>query len=559
MLITAALGVTATADQLAVAAGVLTGMPARRRAMVWLEAYEHHYRHTLLRRLSANGSPDRRQPPDAQIVCCIDVRSEGLRRHLETRGDYETFGFAGFFAVAMRFRDLAGGAAAALCPALVEPGLLVAEVPAAGAAGPARRRVAGLDRLARGDDAFHTAKEHTVSPFVLAEAAGWAAGPVAAVRTALPTAAVTVRDRLGHLLAPAAATELDVNHTVDLEERALYAQAALTTMGLTRFAPLVVLCAHGSSTENNPYQAALDCGACGGHSGGPNARALAAILNDAAVRERLGERGIRIPAETFFAAAEHDTSTDRVRLLDTHAVPDARRATVERLSADLDHAGARLAAERCTGLPGAPRRAGTRKARDHVARRAADWAQVYPEWGLAGNAAFVVGPRRLTAGLDLGRRTFLHSYDAGVDPDGTALETILTAPLVVAQWINCQYYFSAVAPHVFGAGTKTVHNAVGGVGVLPGHTGDLRLGLPWQSVAVGDRLIHEPMRLFAVVEAPLPRIDAVVARNPVLQRLFGNDWVALAARDHPDRPWQRWSRAGWQSWPLTSVPAENKE
>ncbi|GAA3345004.1 DUF2309 domain-containing protein [Amorphoplanes nipponensis] len=561
-LVAAALGVTAADHELDAVATVLAAVPAERRLLIWQEAYELHYRRALLRDLTTNDPATKDPadpPPDAQVVCCIDVRSEGLRRHLESLGAYETYGFAGFFAVAMRFRDLAGGAPSDLCPALVEPGLRVAEVPAAGAAGPAGRHVRGLGGLARGEDAFHAAKDATVSPFVLAESAGWAAGPLAVIKTALPGTAAALRRRLRRAIAPDAPTELDVNRVVPPAERLLYAHAALTTMGLTRFARLVVLCAHGSSTENNPYQASLDCGACGGHRGGPNARALAAVLNDPAVRDQLAGRGIRIPAETWFAAAEHDTSTDRVRVLDRHQVPASHRGVVARLHADLDRAGAALTAQRCADLPAAPRRPAARRARTHVARRAADWAQVYPEWGLAGNAAFIVGPRRLTAGLDLGRRAFLHSYDATVDPDGAALETILTAPLVVAQWINCQYYFSAVAPQVFGAGTKTVHNAVGGLGVLSGHTGDLRLGLPWQSVAVGNRLVHEPMRLLAVVEAPLARIDAVVDRNPVLQRLFGHDWVALTAREHPGQPWQRWTRESWKAGDPAPVPAAVKE
>ncbi|WP_433304167.1 putative inorganic carbon transporter subunit DabA [Actinoplanes sp. CA-030573] len=203
--------------------------------------------------------------------------------------------------------------------------------------------------------------------------------------------------------------------------------------------------------------------------------------------------------------------------------------------------------------PAPPLHADTPTARRHAARRATDWAQTYPEWGLAGNAAFVVGPRQLTAGHNLRRRSFLHSYDPHIDPDGTALETILTAPMVVAQWINCQYYFSSVAPQVFGAGTKTVHNAVGGVGVLAGPAGDLRIGLPWQSVGVGTAPVHEPMRLLTVVQAPLSRLDTVIARNPVLRRLFGNDWVALAARQNPGEPWLRWRPDGWQPWSLSAA------
>ena len=172
--------------------------------------------------------------------------------------------------------------------------------------------------------------------------------------------------------------------------------------------------------------------------------------------------------------------------------------------------------------------------------------------GLAGNAAFIVAPREVTRGIDLQRRVFLHSYDADVDTDGTALETILTAPLVVAQWINCQYYFSAVSPQVFGAGTKTIHNVVGTAGVIAGHAGDLQLGLPW---AIGPRRPRPAARADATAggrPGPLTRIEDIVDRNPILQRLFGNGWVALAARDDPDAPWQRWTRAGWRHWSESS-------
>jgi uncharacterized protein YbcC (UPF0753/DUF2309 family) len=266
------------------------------------------------------------------------------------------------------------------------------------------------------------------------------------------------------------------------------------------------------------------------------------------VREHLATRGIEIPDDTWFVAAEHDTATDRVTLLDRHLVPESHHGELDRMKADLVTAGAGLSAERCALMPGAPVDPGPETARRHVKARSTDWAQVFPEWGLAGNAAFIVGPRSVTRGLDLGRRTFLHSYEASVDTNGEALETILTAPMVVAQWINCQYYFSTVDPVSFGAGTKTVHNVVGGVGVLAGHGGDLQLGLPWQSVADGDRLIHEPMRLLTIVQAPLDRIDSIIERNTVLQELFGNGWVALAARGAAEEPWMRHTHHGWKAW-----------
>jgi len=538
--------------QLVGAAALLEQLPVRERAVVWLEAYEGHYRDELVAQLQRPARPARSARPAAQLVCCIDARSEGLRRHLEGLGEYDTLGFAGFFAVAIRYRDLAGGAPSALCPVLLSPGNEISESPRAGAEREAARALAGRAALAGAEEGFHVAKDDMLAPFALAEASGWLAAPLAAGRTLAPGRFGSLRAALSRRAVPAAPTVLSVREGFSFQERALFGEVALTMMGLTGgFAPLVVLCGHGASTENNPYEAALDCGACGGNRGAPNARVAAAILNGPDVRDHLRTKGIEIPHDTWFLAAEHDTATDTVELLDAELVPEARRGALAALGEDLREAGARLSAERCAILPGAPAPSSSAQASRHVHARSSDWSQVFPEWGLAGNAAFIVGPRAITEGLDLGRRAFLHSYDATVDHDGAALETILTAPLVVAQWINCQYYFSSVEPAVLGAGTKTIHNVVGAIGVLAGHNGDLQLGLPWQSLADGERLVHEPMRLLALVQAPLARIDELIARNTILQRLFGNGWVALAARERSEEPWLRHTDHGWQPWLTT--------
>ncbi|QUR69979.1 DUF2309 family protein [Mycobacterium spongiae] len=540
-------------NELSSAARVLSALPVTARQMVWQQAYEAHYRDGLLRSLADTRANQDQRRPRAQLVCCIDTRSEGLRRHFESLGQYETLGFAGFFAVAIRFTSMLGGKSSDLCPVLIRPQHDVSESPAPSADAAARRLRAGSMMMAGAEAAFQAAKQALVAPFALAELSGWAAGPWAAAKTLSPRGTGTLRRRLRDRLAPPTPTVLSVNDTVELTQRALYAEVALTTMGLTKgFARLVVLCGHGSVTENNPYQAALDCGACGGQAGGPNARTAAAILNDAEVRAQLRTQGIAIPDDTVFVAAQHDTATDRVTILDEHLVPGSHRSDMHRVIADLGVAGTKLAAERCPGLPGGPATPRPGHASRHVENRSVDWAQVFPEWGLAGNAAFIVGPRSITRGIDLHRRVFLHSYDAEVDADGGALETILTAPMVVAQWINCQYYFSTVAPQMFGAGTKTIHNVVGGVGVLAGHGGDLQLGLPRQSLTDGESFGHQAMRLLTVVQAPLERIDMLVDRNPILQHLFGNDWVCLAARERPGQDWQRWTRSGWRSWDETA-------
>ena len=595
-------------------ADVLALLPAGDRGWVWQDAYEWHYRDALLATLSRPIPPRPAERPAAQAVFCIDARSEGLRRHLEARGPYQTYGLAGFFQLVIRHRAMSSDHESRLCPVPLTPTKLVTEHPEQGAEAAAARAVVVARDLDAGMGTFHVTKDGMLSPFTLAETAGWLAGPMSAVKTLLPAAYGRARGRLrrrslppatrltcvtplaaqaeelvaaaerqsirvylgdvgmseeacearrtaalaGH--APRLADHLGLTPQAhlervrragrvgfDLDEQVIWAEFALRSLGLIEdFARLVLLTGHGSRTENNAYEAALDCGACGGQPGGTSARVACSLLNRPDVRAGLQARGIEVPQDTVFVAAEHDTATDQVTILDEGGIPPSHHADARQLSADLAAAGAALARERAARLPG----------RDAPGRRAKDWAQVRPEWGLARHAAFIIAPGDAVSGLDLQARTFLHSYDQRADPDATVLETILTAPGLVVQWINAQYYFSAVDPGTFGAGDKTLHNVIGDIGVLQGYGGDLRLGLPWQSVAVGTELYHEPMRILFVVEAARARVDMLVDRNDLLKRYLNGGWVSLVLREGAQAPWQRRTLDGtWEPWvPAASSP-----
>jgi uncharacterized protein YbcC (UPF0753/DUF2309 family) len=166
---------------------------------------------------------------------------------------------------------------------------------------------------------------------------------------------------------------------------------------------------------------------------------------------------------------------------------------------------------------------------DDVVRRSRDWSEIRPEWGLAGNAAFIAAPRDFTRRVSLGGRSFLHSYDQRLDPDFAVLEQIMTAPLVVANWINLQYYASSVDPSHFGSGSKAIHNVVGRFGLFSGNGGDLMTGLPWQSVHDGQDYQHQPLRLLAVLAAPRQAIDAIIAKHETVADLLVNGWLQLVA------------------------------
>ena len=164
--------------------------------------------------------------------------------------------------------------------------------------------------------------------------------------------------------------------------------------------------------------------------------------------------------------------------------------------------------------------------------RSRDWSQLRPEWGLADNAAFIAARRERTRELDLQGRSFLHEYRHELDTDGTVLELILTAPLVVAHWINMQYYASVVDNARWGSGNKVLHNVVGGnIGVFEGNGGDLRIGLPLQSLHDGARWVHTPQRLSAWIEAPQHAIDRILAKHDNLRALVHGRWIHLLRID----------------------------
>ena len=214
-----------------------------------------------------------------------------------------------------------------------------------------------------------------------------------------------------------------------------------------------------------------------------------------------------------------------MKIFDEATAPASHRAEIAALKERLA-AAAELARLERAALLGVEKGTGTRQ---KILARSRDWSQVRPEWGLAGNAAFIAAPRARTAGLDLGGRAFLHSYEHDKDDGFRVLELIMTAPMVVASWINLQYFGSTTNNKVFGSGNKTLHNVVGQIGVLEGNGGDLRTGLPLQSVHDGKRFIHEPLRLNVFIEAPEAAMEEVMRKNEDVRALVENGWLHLHA------------------------------
>jgi uncharacterized protein len=531
--------------------------PSDLHGPVWLEAYEDIFREEILGKLLAHRgvAKDLGVRPRGQLVFCIDVRSESFRRHIEEQGLYETFGFAGFFGIPISHQAFDSEERSDLCPVLLFPKHAVTEFPRMGEEQSLEKYSTGSRWNQLGYHLFHDLKRNPIGSLMVIDVLGIFYSLGLLGKTLILKPYHTTISWIGRWYVSSVPTQIAVSSPSDtmnvrvddvppdgipqemgqgfsVSEKATFIENGLRAMGLTNnFGRLIVLCGHGSETDNNPYYGALDCGACGGNPGDANARVFAALANHQDVRRILKEKGLNIPDDTWFLPAKHNTTTDRVTFYDREDLPSSHVKDLQQLMNDLEKAGAQQALERCRRIPRAPAVISSEKAFAHVEERSMDWASSRPEWGLAGNAAFLIGQRSLTKGLDLGGRVFLHSYDPIADPEGGILEKIMTAPLIVGEWINTGYYFSGADPWNYGSGSKVIHNVVGGVGVMLGSQSDLQMGFPLQTVNNGEIHFHEPMRLLAIIEAKMTVIASIIQKHEILQQLFHNGWLNLVALD----------------------------
>lgn len=490
-------------------------------------AFEEATRRDLFDRLRTAASDGVAKPsasrPVAKAFFCIDVRSEVFRRALEAVApQVETGGFAGFFGIGASHHRFGSAVAEHRLPVLLAPRICTEVGGPASDQAQTSKRIA--DRARRALGRFSSA---AVASFAYVEAAG------------LGYVAELAKASAGWKPKGEAEGQPVIAGSLSADEKASMAAGILRAMSLTvDFPRIVLLVGHGAGVENNPFESALHCGACGGHPGDANARLLASLLNEQDTRKGLSELGIFVPEATMFVAGLHDTTSDEVRLFEGD-LPGCVAGEIADLRIWLGQAAVLARAERALRLPGAASEADLR-------RRGRDWSELRPEWGLAGCAAFIAAPRSAMKGKTFDGRAFLHDYDWRSDEGFGVLELILTAPVVVASWINLQYYGSAVSPAAFGSGNKLLHNVVGGMGVLEGNAGPLRTGLPWQSVHDGSKLVHDPVRLTVFLAVPEDAVTRILTKHEEVRCLFDKGWLTLVRLDDDGRPSARY--VGDRTW-----------
>ena len=531
------------------------------RRRVFHEAYERRYRQSALDAFAAQTAAWRqnraesKNRPRFQIVTCIDDREESLRRHLEEiEPACETFGAAGFFAVAMYYRGAAEGFYRPLCPDVVIPRHYVREDVGYTFEGQHQSRAERRKQLGLAAHAFHQ-RSRTFAGGVVAGIVGSLATAPLIARVLFPHLTARIRRRVGRLLDPPAVTQLQLERFADppgpenghigysIEEMADVVLRLLQDIGLTEsteFSRLFLVCGHGSSSLNNPFESAYCCGACAGKKGGPNARAFAQMANDWRVRTALAERGIRIPNDTVFLGIYHDTCDDSVVFYDLDRLPASHRDDLEAARQSIEEARRRTAHERCRRFSSIPLDLSFRRALRYVEERSQDISQARPEYKT--NSLCVVGRRDWSRGLFLDRRAFLVSYDPRLDdPSYSVLQRILAAAIPVSAGTNLEYYFSTVDNVRYGSGSKLPHNVVSLLGVMEGTSSDLRTGLYQQMTE-----IHEPMRITFLIESSPEAMLEILEKDARIGRLVRGEWVHLAVIDPETSIIQVYRRGAFQ-------------
>jgi uncharacterized protein len=498
---------------------------------VWHKASEIQFQETMHEKL-VSAKSQQVDSPALQAIFCIDVRSAPYRTKLEAQHDaIETYGFAGFFGLPMAYAGSISKNTRPQLPGLLKPTLVAHQVASVGQRKNARNTL--QKKLS-----WKMAADTAPSTFGMVESQGLLKVFDLLKQSIFGTSVSANVLKAGH-------EWLIIGEEDDLttQDLASLAKAVLNGIGLNKpYAPTVLIVGHGSLSSNNPQASGLDCGACGGQSGEVNASVLCYLLNRKDIRDALYDDGISIPDTTRFVPCLHNTVTDEVIVLHQAAAKEKAdtqwQAWLKAATSDCQQQRAANDTELFDG---------EKNMHKALSNRSHDWAELRPEWGLANNAAFVVAPRSLTRGVDFEGRSFLHDYTWQNDHNFELLEQIMTAPMIVTNWINLQYYASVTDNQHYGSGNKMLHNVVGGnFGVFEGNGGDLRIGLPEQSLHDGSKWRHNPIRLNVYINAPRNEINAIIQKHVMIKDLILNDWLFLFQWDDERKTIWRYNNGNWE-------------
>ena len=480
-------------------------------SQIWQNALEQSFTKEFVSKMrDSSAAHENSSRVEIAIVTCIDVRSDILREKAELIPGVRTIGMAGFFGVDLCVTGYRNGVNSSenFAPVILKPSLTIED----------RREITLQWELP-------TLWKYATSgsgALAMAEGFGLMNGVLSALNTFLPKLSAKLNRFFG---APRwfGSTGMDISHLTH-DQKIQYSSNILATLSPQSLKEVIFI-GHGADAPNTPFRSMFECGACGGNNGLLNARFAAALMNDPEVqtliKEKYGHGGIR------FYAAEHNTTLATVEL-----DPLGRSDFQNSASVVLKELIGQIALLPKRVFPTSEELSKNIGRFEKASYDSTAWWQVFPEWGLSGNAACVIGPRSLTNNFNLHSRVFLHDYSWEEDVDNQVLVSILSGPGVVMQMINAAYNVAVTNPKNFSSNDKTRHNVLGEAGVLLGADGPLYRGFPWQSISPQARPIpgvengHIPLRLQLFVAAPIEKINEALEQS-ALAPLAAGGWVQI--------------------------------
>ena len=198
-------------DTLQVLLDWLDAFPETEHGPVWLKALEAGYHEDLIGKLRVGASTPATADdgrPLTQSMYCIDVRSEPFRRNLESVGNHETIGFAGFFTIALRNRALGHHHETEQYPVIMAAKHTVHEVPRPNQDERVARHDKGEFFLHTLHEMLHDLKTHVLTPYITVESIGWIFGAPLIGRTIFPATYRRWRTRARKAIAPPVSTAM---------------------------------------------------------------------------------------------------------------------------------------------------------------------------------------------------------------------------------------------------------------------------------------------------------------------------------------------------------------
>lgn len=517
---------------------LIAEMDPLKTSMIWHEAFEYTHYGAMVQRITKQLPVLSPQPekgldlvegqPDYQFLVCMDDRQESLRRHIEAVVPrVVTYGVLGHFGIDMSVVPAHHPRPRQHCPPVIKPRRVLIEEYPTGSSDEGPHYLQNFS--ARHFHGSKTAWGGAASALIL--------GNVALMPLLIKSMVPTLLHRFHFkwskrlMKKPSRkrpAMRLDrYEHKVygpcgyTHGEQAEIVAGILSQAGLDRgpFSDLLVAMGHESTGTNNPFIQAYGCGACSGHSGAANSRSFAKMFNDPQTRESLKNLGVFLPEKTRCVAAVHDTSREIIETFEDEALLDSNhRLKLSELKSLLVKTLEKNALERAPLL----KITETENILKKIADRPLDLAQIRPEYGHSRTHFAFFGKRTTTQNISLERRCFLVSYDESQDKEGQVLAGLLHGALPVVANITLDYFFSSLDSRGFGSSNKVPLNVSAMLGVIQGSRGDLQVGMAEQMVE-----IHEPIRAFAVIEAPQEWIEKAIMTHKRLAMMVENQWLKV--------------------------------